>query len=146
MAAVAAAEADLESRLRAVLERQPDVLVAYLFGSRARRVAGALSDIDVAVLLREDGNPTLSRRLALLRDLAAACGRDDVDLVILNEAPVSLAYRVLREGRLLVSRDELARVRHRARTVDRYLDMEPFRRVHAQGLRRRLEKGTFGRP
>ncbi len=146
MAAVDAAGLDLEGRLRAALQRQPDVLVAYLFGSRTRGSAGALSDVDVAVLLRDDASRDLARRLALIRDLAAASGRDDVDLVILNEAPVSLAYRVLREGRLLLSRDEVARVRHRARTVDRYLDMEPFRRIHEQGLRRRLEKGSFGRP
>jgi hypothetical protein len=30
--------------------------------------------------------------------------------------------------------------------VDRYLDMEPFRRVQADGLRHRIEEGRFGRP
>lgn len=81
-----------------------------------------------------------------MADLAEVSGRERVDVVILNGAPVALAYRVLRDGRLLFSRDERARIEHRVRTVDRYLDMEPFRRVQEQGLRDRLREGRFGRP
>ncbi len=47
----------LEEELRAALRRHPRVLVAYLFGSTARGRAGPLSDVDVAVLLAEDGDP-----------------------------------------------------------------------------------------
>lgn len=135
---------DVTELLARVLDAYPDVLVAYLFGSVARGEAGPLSDIDIAVLLREGEDP-LDRRLALMADLAEATGIEHVDVVILNEAPVTLAYRVLRDGRLLLSRDERARIGHRARTVDRYLDMEPFRRVQAEGLRDRMSEGRFGR-
>jgi len=136
---------DVAQGIERALRRHTDVVVAYLFGSRARGTSGPLSDIDVAVLLRGDGH-ALERRLALMADLAEVSGRERVDVVILNEAPVALAYRVLRDGRLLFSRDERARIEHRVRTVDRYLDMEPFRRVQEQGLRDRLREGRFGRP
>ncbi len=66
--------------------------------------------------------------------------------MILNDAPVALAYRVLRDGVLLVCRDEPARVEHRVRTVDRYPDTAPLRRVLDEGLRRRVMEGRFGRP
>ena len=49
-------------------------------------------------------------------------------------------------GVVLVNRDDHARVRHCVRTVDRYLDSEPLRRVLADGLRKRLEEDRFGRP
>jgi hypothetical protein len=52
---------------------------------------------------------------------------------------------VIRDGRVLCSRDERARIRHWVSTVDRYLDMEPFRRALAQGERHRIEEGRFGR-
>ena len=135
---------DVAGSIVRALQRHPDVVVAYLFGSAARGTSGPLSDIDVAVLLREDGHG-LERRLSLMADLAEATKRERIDVVILNEAPVALAYRVLRDGRLLLSRDERARVEHRVRTVDRYLDMEPFRRVQERGLRDRLSEGRFGR-
>lgn len=135
----------VETRLREALERHDDVLVAYLFGSTARGTAGPLSDVDVAILLQEDGDP-LERQLDLVGQVSSAIGSDHVDVILLNEAPIALAYRVLRDGRLILSRDERARIQHRVSTVDRYLDMEPFRRVQAQGLRRRIRERRFGRP
>lgn len=134
----------VEEQVRRALERHPDVLVAYLFGSMARGTSGPRSDVDVAVLVREDGD-RLDRRLALMSDLAEATGAGRVDVVVLNEAPVALAYRVLRDGRLLISRDDRARVEHRVQTIDRYIDMEPFRRTQEEGLRHRLSEDRFGR-
>lgn len=128
--------ADLAERLAA----QPDVVVAYLFGSRARGTARPGSDVDVAVLLDDAADPH-ARQL----DLAAALG-GDADVVVLNDAPVALAYRVLRDGVLLVCRSERARVHHHARTVGRYLDTAPLRRALEAGQRRRLEEARFGRP
>lgn len=126
------------AELAARLGSEPDVIVAYLFGSRARGTARPTSDIDVAVLLNADAD-THWRRL----ELGARLG-DTVDLVVLNDAPVALAYRVLRDGILLVSNDERARIRHWTRTVDRYLDTAPLRRALAAGTRHRLEEGRFG--
>lgn len=118
--------------------------MAYLFGSSARGTRGPLSDVDVAVLLADDEDP-LEAKLRLMADISAAIASDDVDVVVLNVAPEPLAFAVLRDGIVLVSRDDVARVRHRARVFDRYMDMEPFRRVQAEGLRHRLEEGRFGR-
>lgn len=135
---------EIETRARVALERHPEVVVAYLFGSAARGRAGPLSDLDVAVLLGE-GADAASAQLDLIGDLAAATGTDRVDVVVLNEAPSELAFRVLRDGRLLLCRDDAARVRHRVRTILEYLDLEPLRRIVAEGLRRRLAEGSFGR-
>jgi hypothetical protein len=77
--------------------------------------------------------------------LAAALGSDDVDVVVLNTAPVVLGYRVLRDGLLLLSRDDRARVEHWVRTVDRYIDMEPFRKTLSEGTRHRIVEGRIGR-
>ncbi|MGH3666223.1 MAG: type VII toxin-antitoxin system MntA family adenylyltransferase antitoxin [Egibacteraceae bacterium] len=125
--------------LAARLAGEPDVIVAYLFGSQARGTARPGSDVDVAVLLAEraDGH---QRQLELM---AALGGRADV--VVLNDAPVALAHRVLRDGVVLVCRDDRVRVSHWARTVDRYLDTAPLRRMVDAGLRHRLREGRFGR-
>lgn len=126
------------------LRDEPGVLAAYVFGSVGRGTAGRHSDLDIAVLL--GGTPTSSRRMELIDAVAAAAGTDRVDVVVLDDAPPALAYRVLRDGWLLFSRDEVARLAHWVRTVDRYLDMEPMRRALAAGVRHRLEEGRFGRP
>jgi predicted nucleotidyltransferase len=136
---------DLEPRLRERLLLEQDVLVAYLFGSQARGEARPGSDVDVAVLLPKDADFG-RRHLELIAAVADAVGLDAADVVVLNEAPVPLGYRVLRDGLLLFSRDDRARVDHYVRTVDRYLDMAPMRRTIAVGLRHRIAEGRFGRP
>ncbi|MGH3837118.1 MAG: type VII toxin-antitoxin system MntA family adenylyltransferase antitoxin [Pseudonocardiaceae bacterium] len=133
---------DLTERLRRLLDGESGVLVAYLYGSHARGQAGPLSDVDVAVLL--DGD-TEDRRLELTAAITHAVAPARADVVVLNDAPLPLAYRVLRDGTLLVSRDDRARVEHWVRTVDRYLDMAPARRLLAAGTRSRLREGRFGR-
>src|SRR4051795_10096784 len=117
---------ELEDRLRERLVREEDVLVAYLFGSHARGTAGPLSDVDVAVLLRE-GADFGRRQLELIAAVADVVGLDSAEVVVLNNAPVTLGYRVLRDGHVLLSRDDRAPVRHFVRTVVRYLDMAPMK-------------------
>ncbi|MGH2772905.1 MAG: type VII toxin-antitoxin system MntA family adenylyltransferase antitoxin [Actinomycetota bacterium] len=135
----------LLAELRTLLAKQADVLVAYLFGSRARGTAGPISDIDIAVLL-EPGADSWNRSLELLGDLSTLNDSAQVDLVILNDASIDLGYRVLRDGIVLTCKDEKSRIAHFVRTVNEYLDMAPFRRTLAAGLTHRLEEGRFGRP
>jgi predicted nucleotidyltransferase len=133
---------DLVGRLRRVLADAPGVVVAYLFGSHARGRAGPLSDVDVALLFDGDDE---KQRLELTAAIAHAAAPSRADVVVLNHAPVALSYRILRDGKAVVSRDERARVQYWVRTVDRYLDMAPARRILAAGTRNRLREGRFGR-
>ncbi|PZS27465.1 MAG: hypothetical protein DLM61_16630 [Pseudonocardiales bacterium] len=133
---------DLTERLRRLLGSAPGVLVAYLYGSHARGRPGPLSDVDVALLLDTDED---ERGLELTAAVAHAIAPARADVVVLNDAPLALSYRVLRDGTVLVSRDERVRVEHRVRTIDRYLDMAPARRLLAAGTRNRLREGRFGR-
>jgi len=133
--------------LREFMSRQPDVRLAYLFGSYGRGTANALSDVDVAVLMaghlssREQGRA----RVRLMADLMAALGREDVDLVILNQAPLLLRHRVLRDGRLLFAADERERVHFTADTYQRYLDHRYMYDVLDEAMFRRIREGRFGR-
>ena len=129
------------------MARQPEVRLAYLFGSQACGKANALSDVDVAVLLTEGLSvpETGQARLRLLGDLMSALGRDDVDLVVLNRAPVLLRQRVLRDGRLLFATDEQARVSFTEDTYRCYLDHRHMYDVLEETMFGRLREGRFGR-
>ncbi|MEO7804758.1 MAG: nucleotidyltransferase domain-containing protein [Actinomycetota bacterium] len=134
----------VQDRIRGALEGDPDVLVAYLFGSRTNGTASSLSDFDVAVLIDESCD-LHTKHLELIDSIGAIVGSERADVVILNDAPVTLAYKVLKANTLLVSRDEKLRVDHWTKTVSRYLDMAPFRRILEAGLANRLKEGRFGR-
>jgi predicted nucleotidyltransferase len=95
---------DIDARLKQASERlseDPRVLFAYVFGGLGRGERSPLSDIDVAVYLK-DGTEIPQAKLDLIGQLIGALGTDDVDLVILNEAPLSLAGRIQQSARILM--------------------------------------------
>ncbi len=139
---------ELERRLRAVLTRREEVLEAYVFGSQARRRAGPLSDIDVAVYVERDAPVTdapWGYRPQLISELCAALGRSDVDVVVLNEAPPLLYHRVLRDGLRLLARDLAATTTREAQALSRYFDFLPAQREMDELFRQRVRAGEFGR-
>lgn len=81
---------------------------AYLFGSQARGPVRPDSDVDVAVHLGGETS-TLDLRLDLIRRLHHWTGVE-TQVVVLDNAPLRLVERVLREGQLIFFADEPARV------------------------------------
>lgn len=76
---------------------------AYLFGSQMAGGIHRESDVDLGVLLDWRAYPTrrvrFEERLKLSSSLIAALGANEVDVVILNDAPPLLAARIVGEGR-----------------------------------------------
>lgn len=106
----------LRAAAREALPGEP-VVVAYLFGSRAAGRPRPRSDTDVALLL--DHVPEPAARRALLARVATAfeaAARTEVDLVVLDDAPLPLRGRVLRDAVVLWSADEPRRVRYESLT------------------------------
>ena len=130
------------------LFQQHPVRLAYLFGSQAARRTHPSSDVDVAVLLDESltSDERFAERLRLLGDLSRIFGTDNVDLVVLNEAPPLLAYETLRHGVLLYCADAQTRIEFQVRTRRAYEDTMPLRRVLSEAMVARLKAGTFGKP
>lgn len=112
--------------LQRVLEAQPDIQFAYLYGSFLEDLP--FHDVDIAVYL-EDGADFSDRALELAevaeRALREAGHPLPVDVRVLNRAPLGFRYHVFR-GHLLLSRDEDLRVREVVRTLTRYLDVRPL--------------------
>lgn len=88
----------------------------------------------------------LTEKLRLMGDLSIILGTDGIDLVVLNEAPPGLGYRVIKEGELLFLRDEAKNrlVEFKVRVLDRYFDFQPVQRMMSEGMARRIEEGRFG--
>lgn len=109
------------------------IACAYLFGSQARNEAGPHSDVDVAVLYRQE--PPLGLD-GLGLDLAAALERAlgrPVDLVILNRASPDLVHRILRDGILILESDASARIRFETKARAEYFDILPYLREYRRG-------------
>jgi len=131
--------------LQRFFSTQSDVIAAYLFGSVAKGKARPRSDIDIAVLLREglDSFKRFERRLRLMADLEALCHRE-VDVVVLNDAPLVLQNQVLRYGKLLYERDRRARIAFEVKSRKMYHDWKPWMEFYYRSLVRELKEGGFG--
>lgn len=134
--------AEIADRIRQVVEADQRVRFAYLFGSMSRGDDRPESDVDLAVLTRPRG--TLLDDARLHDELAAALGRDDVDLLVLDEAPLWLQYRVL-AGHVVFSRDEPERIAFRQRVEKEFLDFRPYHDSYLRAVRERARRGALSR-
>lgn len=118
---------------------QAGVEIAYLFGSLAQERAHTDSDCDLALLMAEpwDSKEGLILMARLQRDLQPLCGRT-VDLSFLNSAPALFRFEVIRNGEVLFSRDELARIEWEKRTRDDYEDFVHFQSFYIHTLKEKL--------
>ena len=117
----------LLTRLTCALAPRDEVLEAYLFGSHARGKTRPDSDVDVVVYIDETAadEGRWGYRAELTTHLMAALGTDDVDVVVLNQAPILLYHRALRDGVRLLSRDLRATTGRAGRALSRYFDFLP---------------------
>src|SRR4030042_1799858 len=129
--------------LTPILEKDKRVKFAYLFGSRARGQAGPLSDTDIAVYLDrriKQGD----YRLKLMEKLTKFLKNDNLDLVILNQAPPLLRHEIVKYGRLLKD-DASRRIPFEAEVIRECLDTAYLRQVQRAALGENIRKGNaFG--
>ncbi|MFQ5882160.1 MAG: HepT-like ribonuclease domain-containing protein [Candidatus Methylomirabilales bacterium] len=121
------------------------VALAYLFGSHAKGHTTPLSDVDVAVLLREaDPHKREEVYLGLLVDLIRCLETDRVDLALLTEGEDGIGARIPVEGVLVSCQDEAARVRIEKKALDRYQEKDSLGSVRQAYVRKRIKGGCLG--
>jgi predicted nucleotidyltransferase len=130
----------VDDAIRDVLQGDDRIAFALIFGSTARGQVTPFSDLDIAIGVRAGVSLDAGDIGTLVSGLEAAAGRD-VDLVILNEAPPGLAYRVFRDGRLILEADRAARVARQARAIVEYLDFKPFEERFTRAVLRAAAHG-----
>jgi predicted nucleotidyltransferase len=99
----------------------PDIIFAYLFGSFGKGKQSPLSDMDIAVYLKE---PTLvqKKRMEILGALIGILRTDEIDLVVLNHAPLPLRRRILESKKVVVDHEPFRRHYYESLTMREYFD------------------------
>ena len=114
----------LHAAISGALADEPGVAFALVFGSSARGTGHAGSDVDIALGFGHGGPPPPAEIGAIVARLEEAAGKS-VDVVVLEDAPPGLAYRVFRDGVSVLARDRAALVERKARAILEYLDYRP---------------------
>lgn len=107
------------------LHANDNVIALILFGSVARGQAHEYSDIDLSIIARTA--IPVSEQMDLL-----SYGCRKIDLSLFHLLPVTIRFRVIREGKVLFCKDPLQLHRIKIKTVREYLDIAPFIRRHCR--------------
>jgi predicted nucleotidyltransferase len=124
-----------------VVSHDEDIVALYSFGSLAEGHLKPLSDLDFAVLLtlRLAKEKRFDRHLSLLGEFNRLFKTDEVDLILLNDAPLRFVYQIQKEGKLLFCRDRTDLGDFNEYVIKTYLDFKYFResfdRVFLEGIR-----------
>ena len=120
---------DLTKMITKVVSQDERVLFAFLYGSFLD--GDFFRDIDLGVFVKGVGSTDfwdyecgLSQKIE-----KALCHPFPVEAKVINRAPISFCYHVIR-GRLLFVRDESVMVGFMTRVARTYLDMAPLRRKY----------------
>jgi predicted nucleotidyltransferase len=134
----------IEEALSEALIAYPGVVSIYLFGSFAEARFHADSDVDLGVLLDRTVYPGRADRFDARVRLAAKLEHDLAprlpDVVVLNDAPPTLAARIVSTGRRVICHNADHDHAFRRDIQLRAADLEPFLR-RARELKRRALLG-----
>lgn len=123
------------------------VVLAYLFGSHAKGTARASSDIDIAVLLPYDTprSKFFDVRLSLTNELMGLFHKNEIDVVVLNEATPLLAREIVQDGKVLyedmTTRPSLEFAVYAAK---HYADTAKFRKLSLLSIRQSAQQVKRG--
>ena len=120
----------LIERVSGLLEEKEYILFAYLFGSFV--TSESFQDIDIAVYVR-DGARSVALELDIERDIENAL-RMQVDVRIINNAPLSFIYNVLKNKILAVDRDKAFRADFEGLIYKEYFDYLHLRKEYLREI------------
>jgi len=118
---------DLIPKALNYLQSVPDISFAYLFGSFGRGERLPLSDIDIAVYLKEPTD-VHEKKMEILGALIDILQTDEIDLVVLNCAPLPLRMRILESKKVVVDHQSFLRHHYESLTMREYFDFSVLER------------------
>jgi hypothetical protein len=108
-------------KAEAYLQSRSDVAFAYLFGSLAKGRPKPLSDVDIAIYCSEQED-SVGKKVEILGDLMELLETDEIDLVILNTAPLTLRMKILENKKIIVDHTPFLRHKYESVTMRKYFD------------------------
>lgn len=100
------------SQIKEYFLKRKDIVLAFIFGSKVKGEESKISDWDIGVYFKPEKKLEIEetknypQAASVWADLADILKTDNIDLVVLNRAPLNIVASILREGRPLVVKDE----------------------------------------
>jgi len=123
---------DVTNRIPLLIKRtskDKEIIALFSFGSMTSGDLKPLSDLDFGVIVSNllDRKKRFDKHLDLIGLFNKILGTDEVDLILMNDAPLRFSHNILKTGKLLFFSDTGALTEFIEKTVKVYLDFKYFR-------------------
>lgn len=121
---------EIKKKVISTLKIKEEIIFAYIHGSFLK---GYFRDVDVAIYLKKMGSKkeNLQYELSLERELERSICFP-VDIRIINHAPLSFRFKVIKNSVLLFSKDEGIRSDFECLSIVEYHDFNFIRKVYGR--------------
>jgi uncharacterized protein YutE (UPF0331/DUF86 family) len=134
-----------QAQIHSLFQRSP-VDAAYTQGTASgRRLAGAFSDLDVALLLLDKvkTNEFFDYQVYFVSELSKTLETQGLEVVILNQASLLQRAQVIKSWNILYQRDVKRRVQWETRAVMEYLEFQKYDDIQSKALAERTKSDRF---
>ena len=119
---------DITEEIAHRAESDPDIVVLWLYGSRARGDHSEASDYDFAVAFQSFPDDPLERQTrpeqqAITRAAELDMADDQISVVDINLAPIPLAGEILATGKVLVCKNDM-RLYHEESRISGMIELD----------------------
>jgi len=118
----------ITGEISSLLEKKKDIIFAYIYGSFVR--SDKFSDIDIGIFVRKKRSlEPLNYEFKFEKEIQSFIHLP-VDVRIINHAPLSFVYNVIKEGILITDKDASIRADFEGIIFKKYLDFAFFRKQY----------------
>jgi predicted nucleotidyltransferase len=108
--------------IQQLYRNNPQIALAYLFGSYIDGFANPNSDLDLAILFKKE--LSLWEEMAIQAQLTEAIQFEKIDLINLNKAPLRMQFQIIASGQLIYENDPEATEDYLEQLLTRYHHQE----------------------
>lgn len=127
---------EIEKAAREIFSGKKEIVAAYLYGSFLK--TEFFEDVDIGLLVEDDFKPSALYEARIAGEFERRL-KLNFDVRILNEMPVRFLFSVLKNSKLIYSRDERKRIEFESRVMREYIDMKPHHELYEKMRRLRYE-------
>jgi len=111
------------------IKKDTDVVALFSFGSLATGGLKPLSDLDFGILVsgKLDKQERFDKHLDLIGIFNNFFQTDEVDLIMMNDAPMRFCHNIIKSGKLLYCSSQKELAEFVEKTIKLYLDFRFFR-------------------
>ena len=124
---------EIKKVLEKILLDKEEIVASYLYGSVI--YSNFYEDIDVGLLVTDLFKPKLMYEAIIAGELEKKLKdilkiSKPVDVRILNGRPLRFLFSILKNSKIICSRDDFKRVQFEARIMKEYLDIKPYFEIY----------------